>query len=64
MPADGVGGDYYDFLPLGSGRLGIALGDVSGKGMYAGLLAAALQARLQAHHRARRRVSGRRDDAS
>lgn len=47
-PADGVGGDYYDFLPLAGGRLGIALGDVSGKGMYAGLLAAALQARLQA----------------
>jgi serine phosphatase RsbU (regulator of sigma subunit) len=47
-PADGVGGDYYDFLPMPGNRLGIALGDVSGKGMYAGLLAAALQARLQA----------------
>jgi serine phosphatase RsbU (regulator of sigma subunit) len=48
MPADGVGGDYYDFLPLGTGRLGIAVADISGKGMYAGLLAAAVQARLQA----------------
>ena len=47
-PADGVGGDYYDFLPLSGDRLGIALGDVSGKGMYAGILAAAFQARLQA----------------
>jgi CheY-like chemotaxis protein len=47
-PADGVGGDYYDFLPLRHDRLALALGDVSGKGMYAGLLAAALQARLQA----------------
>jgi sigma-B regulation protein RsbU (phosphoserine phosphatase) len=47
LPADGVGGDYYDLLPMGGGRLGIALADVSGKGMYAGLLAAALQARLQ-----------------
>ncbi len=47
-PADSVGGDYYDFLPLGNDCLGLALGDVSGKGMYAGLLAAALQARLQA----------------
>jgi sigma-B regulation protein RsbU (phosphoserine phosphatase) len=47
-PADGVGGDYYDFLPLSNDRLGIALGDVSGKGMYAGILAAAFQARLQA----------------
>ena len=47
-PADGVGGDYYDFLPLAGTGWAIALGDVSGKGMYAGLLAAALQARLQA----------------
>lgn len=47
-PAEGVGGDYYDFLPLGDGRLAVALGDVSGKGMFAGLLAAAVQARMQA----------------
>ena len=47
-PAEGVGGDYYDFLPLPGGRLGIVLGDVSGKGLYAGILAAALQARMQA----------------
>jgi sigma-B regulation protein RsbU (phosphoserine phosphatase) len=47
-PASGVGGDYYDFLPLGGERLGLALGDVSGKGTYAGLLVAALQARMQA----------------
>jgi len=46
-PARGVGGDYYDFLPLGEGRLAIALGDVSGKGLFAGLLVAALQARVQ-----------------
>lgn len=47
LPAHEVGGDYYDFLPLGDGRLGIALGDVSGKGLDAGLLMAGLQARLQ-----------------
>lgn len=45
--ASGVSGDYYDFLPLGPDRVGVALGDVSGKGTYAGLLGAALQARLQ-----------------
>jgi sigma-B regulation protein RsbU (phosphoserine phosphatase) len=45
--ARGVGGDYYDFLDLGPGRLGIAVGDVSGKGLYAGLLVAGLQARVQ-----------------
>ena len=48
VPAEGVGGDYYDFLRIDRGRLGLVVGDVSGKGMYAGLLAAALQARLQA----------------
>ena len=47
-PAHGVSGDYYDFLVLGPDRVGVALGDVSGKGTYAGLLGAALQARLQA----------------
>jgi serine phosphatase RsbU (regulator of sigma subunit) len=47
-PAHGVGGDYYDFLSLSPTRVGLALGDVSGKGTYAGLLVAALQARMQA----------------
>jgi serine phosphatase RsbU (regulator of sigma subunit) len=48
VPAEGVGGDYYDVLPAGEGRMGLAVGDVSGKGMYAGILAAAIQARMQA----------------
>lgn len=46
-PARHVSGDYYDFLHLGEGRLGLVLGDVSGKGMFAGLLMASLQARIQ-----------------
>ena len=45
--AHGVGGDYYDFLLIGENRLGIALADVSGKGLFAGLLVASLQARIQ-----------------
>jgi len=45
--ARGVGGDYYDFLELDRDVLGLALGDVSGKGMFAGLLVAGLQARIQ-----------------
>jgi sigma-B regulation protein RsbU (phosphoserine phosphatase) len=47
--ARGVGGDYYDFLPLDSDRLGIALGDISGKGISAALLMASLQALLRSH---------------
>lgn len=46
-PARGVGGDYYDFLGIGEALLGIAVGDVSGKGIFAGLLMAKLQATLQ-----------------
>ena len=47
-PALGVGGDYYDFLALPGGRLGIALGDVSGKGIAAALMMASLEASLRA----------------
>ena len=46
-PAQGVGGDYYDLIPLQDGRLGIAIGDVSGKGISAALLMASLRASLR-----------------
>jgi serine phosphatase RsbU (regulator of sigma subunit) len=42
-----VGGDYYDFLNLGQERLGLVIGDVSGKGIAAALLMANLQANLR-----------------
>ncbi len=42
-----VGGDYYDFLDLGRGRLGLVLGDIAGKGIAAALLMANLQANLR-----------------
>ncbi len=45
--AGAVGGDYYDFLDAGLGRLGLVLADVCGKGMAAALLMANLQATLR-----------------
>ncbi len=42
-----VGGDYYDFLDLGRERLGLVIGDISGKGIAAALLMANLQANLR-----------------
>jgi sigma-B regulation protein RsbU (phosphoserine phosphatase) len=46
-PARDVGGDYYDFIELGNDRWGIAVGDVSGKGMPAALTMANLQAAVR-----------------
>lgn len=43
----GVGGDYYDLIQLENGLLGIAIGDVSGKGISAALLMASLRASLR-----------------
>ena len=45
-PRGPVGGDYYDCLPLATGHWGLAIADVSGKGMQAALLMATLRAGL------------------
>jgi serine phosphatase RsbU (regulator of sigma subunit)/catechol 2,3-dioxygenase-like lactoylglutathione lyase family enzyme len=47
LQARQVGGDYFDFLDLGQKRLGLVIGDVSGKGIAAALLMANLQANLR-----------------
>jgi hypothetical protein len=47
-PANDVGGDLVDYLPLPGGRTGMALGDVAGKGLGAALLMSKLQATLRA----------------
>jgi sigma-B regulation protein RsbU (phosphoserine phosphatase) len=49
LPARTVSGDYYDFLPLGAHQLGMALGDICGKGISAALLMANLQATLRSN---------------
>jgi sigma-B regulation protein RsbU (phosphoserine phosphatase) len=46
-PQQGVGGDYYDSFLLDDGRMGLAIGDVSGKGISAALLMASLRASLR-----------------
>lgn len=46
-PAREVGGDFYDFLPLSSGDLGLVIGDASGKSVPAALMIAQLQAVLK-----------------
>jgi hypothetical protein len=54
LQARRVGGDYFDFLDFGNGRLSLVIGDVSGKGLGAALL----MANLQAHVRSRYALHG------
>ena len=46
IPSSEVGGDYFDYMPLSDGKLGLVIGDVSGHGMRAGLLMAMAKACL------------------
>jgi phosphoserine phosphatase RsbU/P len=48
-PARGVGGDYYDFISLDAGRIGVAVADVAGKGISAALLMSTVQASLRSY---------------
>jgi len=48
-PARTVSGDYYDFLLFGQTGLGLALGDISGKGISAALLMATLHSAVRAY---------------
>jgi len=46
-PCRSVGGDYFDYLKMSGGRMGIIVADVAGKGLSAALLMSSLQARVQ-----------------
>jgi len=50
-PSRQVGGDYYDFIPVGDGRVGVVIADASGKGVPAALLIARMQAMMQSEVR-------------
>lgn len=47
LPCQTVGGDYFDFFPYADGRIGLALGDVSGKGMQAAILMSTVKGGMQ-----------------
>lgn len=47
LPARQVSGDYFQYMPLPDGRLGIAVGDVSGKGIPAAMLMAVITTALR-----------------
>ncbi len=47
VPARSIGGDYYDFIQVGDSRIGVALADVSGKGVAAALIMSVVQASLR-----------------
>ncbi|HET6427596.1 MAG TPA: GAF domain-containing SpoIIE family protein phosphatase [Phycisphaerae bacterium] len=49
VPCFEVGGDFYDFLEMPDGNLGVCVADVMGKGVPASLLMASVRASLRAH---------------
>ncbi len=51
IPSEKVGGDYYDFIPIIENQIGVAIGDVSGKGIPAALIMASFRASLIAEIR-------------
>ena len=58
-PARELGGDYYDFIPISSERVAIAVGDVSGKGLPSALLMASLQSLVRTNLAMRERKLAR-----
>jgi sigma-B regulation protein RsbU (phosphoserine phosphatase) len=55
-PSRQVGGDYYDFIPMNNGRIGIVIADASGKGVPAALFMARMQVMIQSETRFGKRI--------
>jgi sigma-B regulation protein RsbU (phosphoserine phosphatase) len=51
IPSEEIGGDYFDFIPIVEGHLGIVIADVVGKGIPASLIMASFRAFLRAEIR-------------
>jgi serine phosphatase RsbU (regulator of sigma subunit) len=58
LPTWEIGGDYYDYIPLPDGRLGMVIADVSGKGVPAALIMATFRAALRAELQREERMVG------
>jgi sigma-B regulation protein RsbU (phosphoserine phosphatase) len=66
LPTHAIGGDYYDYVPLEAGRIGVVVADVSGKGIPAALIMATFRAALRTEMRRQqdlRAVAARLNDA-
>jgi sigma-B regulation protein RsbU (phosphoserine phosphatase) len=57
LPTWTIGGDYYDWVPLDDGRMGMVVADVSGKGIPAALIMATFRAALRAEMRRGTRIA-------
>lgn len=66
LPTHAIGGDYYDYVPLGADHIGVVVADVSGKGIPAALIMATFRAALRTEMRRQgdlRAVAARLNDA-
>ena len=57
LPAFDIGGDYYDYIPLPGGRLGLVVADVAGKGIPAALIMSTFRALLRTSARRNQSVA-------
>lgn len=64
IPTMEIGGDYFDYLPLPEGRVGLVVADVSGKGVAAALIMATFRAALRMELQRERAIAQVMDDVN